>query len=73
MGKYGSKNRWLIFIAVGFELGSAVVAGLVIGSYVDEWAGTRSPYFTLVGLLAGGITGFTILIKMLKIRNDSKE
>ena len=73
MGKYGARNKWLIFIAVGFELGSAVIAGLVIGSYLDEWAGTKDPYFTLLGLLAGGITGFTLLIRMLRIRNDSGE
>lgn len=73
MGKYGERNKWLIFIAVGFELGTAVVAGLILGSYLDEWAGTKDPYFTLLGLLAGGITGFTLLIRMLKIRHDGKE
>lgn len=66
------KNKWILYAAIGFEIGISVIAGLLIGSYVDEWIGTKNPYFTFLGLMGGAATGLTLLIKMLRIRDDRK-
>lgn len=62
-----------MFIAVGFELGFSVIAGIVLGHYVDEWMGTEAPWFTIAGLLAGVFAGFSLLLRMLKTVDDGKD
>jgi len=62
-----------MFIAIGFELGFSVIAGILLGEYVDKLVGTKTPWFTMLGLLAGGIAGFNILLRMLKRINDRKD
>ncbi|GIW42449.1 MAG: hypothetical protein KatS3mg076_3026 [Candidatus Binatia bacterium] len=39
------------FAALGLEFGFAVAAGVVVGFYLDRWAGT-APWLTLVFTLA---------------------
>jgi len=44
-------------MAVGMEFGLTIVAGVLVGYYLDQWAGT-APLFTLVftlGALAGAL------------------
>lgn len=65
-------NKWILYAAIGFEIGISVITGLLIGSYVDEWVGTKNPYFTFLGLVGGAATGLTLLIKTLRIRDDRK-
>ena len=62
-----------MFIAIGFELGFSVIAGILLGHYVDKLVGTRTPWFTMIGLLAGGFAGFNILLRMIKRVNDGKD
>jgi F0F1-type ATP synthase assembly protein I len=62
-----------MFIAIGFELGFSVIAGILLGHYVDKLVGTRTPWFTIIGLLAGGFAGFNILLRMIKRVNDGKD
>lgn len=62
-----------MFIAIGFELGFSVIAGILLGEYVDKLVGTKIPWFTMLGLLAGGFAGFNILLRMLKRINDGKD
>jgi len=62
-----------MFIAIGFELGFSVIAGILFGQYVDKLVGTRTPWFTILGLLAGGFAGFNILLRMIKRVNDGKD
>ena len=62
-----------MFIAIGFELGFSVIAGILLGQYVDKLVGTRTPWFTIIGLLAGGFAGFNILLRMIKKVNDGKD
>jgi len=62
-----------MFIAIGFELGFSVIAGILLGHYVDKLVGTRTPWFTIVGLLAGGFAGFNILLRMIRRVNDGKD
>jgi F0F1-type ATP synthase assembly protein I len=57
---------WLQYFAIGVELAFSVVAGIILGHYVDKWIGAKSPWFTIIGLIAGMISGFTILIRMTK-------
>jgi len=49
-----------MFIAIGFELGFSLIAGIMLGHYVDKRVGTKTPWFTMLGLLAGGFAGFNI-------------
>ncbi|MEW6144940.1 MAG: AtpZ/AtpI family protein [Thermodesulfobacteriota bacterium] len=62
-----------MFIAIGFELGFSVIAGILLGEYIDELVGTKTPWFTILGLLAGVFAGFNILLRMLKRINDGKD
>lgn len=63
----------MFFIVIGLELATSVAVGLLIGSYFDEKFGNKNPYFTLLGLLAGVLAGFTLLIKLLGIKNKNDE
>jgi len=63
----------LVFIAIGFELGFSVIAGIVLGQYVDNWLEVETPWFTIIGLVAGMIAGFSLLIRMIKRIDDRKE
>ena len=62
----------MYFIVVGSNFGFSVVAGLLVGRYLDNRFGNEIPYFTVIGLLAGVISGMTLLIKMLKWKDDNK-
>ena len=66
------KYRWLVFIVIGFELGFSVIAGIVLGEFVDGWLQTETPWFTMLGLVAGVVAGFTLLIRMINRYNDGK-
>lgn len=62
-----------MFIAVGFELGFSVIAGIILGQYVDKWVGTDTPWFTMLGLVAGVFTGFSLLLRMIKRIGNGKD
>ena len=62
-----------MFIAVGFELGFSVIAGIILGQYVDKWVGTTTPWFTMLGLVAGVFTGFSLLLRMIKRIDNGKD
>lgn len=64
-------QKWMYFIVVGVHLGFSVAAGLIIGQYVDSKLDTN-PYFTLLGLIGGVVAGFSLLIKLMKMKNDNK-
>lgn len=48
------------------------MAGLIIGQYVDNWAGTKTPWFTFIGLIAGIVAGFSLLLRLLRKRDDTE-
>lgn len=62
-----------MFIVIGFELGFSVIAGILLGQYVDRWLETDTPWFTILGLLAGGFAGFNLLLRMIKRIDDRKD
>lgn len=62
-----------MFIVIGFELGFSVIAGILLGHYVDRWLETDTPWFTMLGLLAGGFAGFNLLLRMIKRIDDRKD
>ena len=58
---------------IGFELGFSVVAGMLLGHYVDRWAENDTPWFTMLGVLAGGFAGFNLLLRMIKRIDNGKD
>ncbi|MBI2487146.1 MAG: AtpZ/AtpI family protein [Deltaproteobacteria bacterium] len=50
----------------------SIIAGLILGHYVDEWAETKTPWFTFTGLIVGAISGFSLLIRLTKRKDDYK-
>lgn len=62
----------MVFIVIGFELGFSVIAGIVLGEYVDSWLETETPWFTMLGLVVGVVAGFSLLIRMMKRIDDRK-
>jgi len=60
------RNVWLLVAKyghMGFILPACVFAGLLIGSALDKWLGTKS--LMLVGLILGRIGGFAELIRVM--------
>ena len=62
-----------MFIVIGFELGFSVIAGILLGQYVDRWLETDTPWFTMLGLLGGGFAGFNLLLRMIRKIDDRKD
>ena len=62
----------MVFLVIGFELGFSVIAGIVLGEYIDNWLQTKTPWFTMLGLVAGVVAGFSLLIRMIKRLDDRK-
>jgi len=44
----------------------------MLGHFVDKWIGTKTPWFTFIGLIAGMISGFSLLMRLMKRTNDNK-
>lgn len=65
-----NRYQWLKFSVVGIELAVSVIAGLYLGDKLDEWLGMETPVFTLLGLVAGMVAGFSLLLWMLRTKDD---
>ena len=57
---------------IGIEFAFSVIAGLVLGDYIDEKLDTAFPFFTLLGLVCGVIAGLTLLLRTLKLRQKKE-
>jgi Putative F0F1-ATPase subunit Ca2+/Mg2+ transporter len=60
------KNVWLLVARyghMGFILPACVFVGLLIGSALDKWLGTKS--LMLVGIILGSVAGFVELIRIM--------
>ncbi len=59
--------------ALGLEFSSAVIGGLILGYYLDEWLGTK-PWLTMLGTFAGLGTAVVRMIALTRrfqqIRDD---
>ena len=53
------------FLAVGFQIAGAIVAGLLVGYFLDDYAGT-APLFTLLLTVGGFIGALRVLLWSLK-------
>ncbi|MGH7791115.1 MAG: AtpZ/AtpI family protein [Thermodesulfobacteriota bacterium] len=61
-----------MYFVIGTQLAVSILAGLILGQYVDKWAGTKTPVYTIIGLIAGVISGFSLLIRIIKRKNDNE-
>jgi ATP synthase protein I len=61
--------------ALGLEFSSAVIGGLILGYYIDEWLGTK-PWLMLLGTFGGLGTAVARMIALTrrfdKMRNDRR-
>ena len=51
--------------SVGLEMGLSVVAGIIIGTYLDKWLGTE-PYMLAFWTIAGIGSSFLSMIRALR-------
>jgi len=61
------KNVWVLVARyghIGFILPACVFVGLLIGSALDKWLGTKS--LMLVGIILGSVAGFVELIRVMR-------
>lgn len=54
-----------LYGAVGIQLAVSVVAGLIIGDYIDKKIGT-SPWLALAGTILGTVGGMWNLVRILR-------
>ena len=62
------RNFWVVsgeLTAVAFEFTGAIVAGVVVGWFVDDHFETE-PWLLIVGTLFGTAAGFTRMVRILK-------
>ena len=52
-------------MAIGFEVAFSVIAGIILGHYVDKWLEVKTPWFTIFGIILGLISGLSLLIRMI--------
>ena len=64
------KNNWLKFIMVGTELAFSILAGIFIGSKIDQYF-DKTPLFTIIGVILGSIAGFSLMIKIVKNKKNN--
>ncbi len=64
-------KRWVYFVVAGTNFGFSVAAGLLIGSYLDDRSGNETPYFTILGLIAGLVSGVVFLVRLLNLKNKN--
>ena len=67
-GKKADEERRQLTIqmaALGLEFSSAVIGGLILGYYLDEWLGTK-PWMVLAGTFAGLGTAVIRMIALTK-------
>ena len=64
---------WLKFILIGTELAFMILAGLFIGDKADKYFDS-SPTFIIIGVVAGSICGFNLMLRILKkmVSKDGK-
>lgn len=55
--------------SLGIQIGFTVGLGIIGGVYLDRWLGT-GPWLTILGLVAGVISGFTRLFQVGKELNQ---
>lgn len=51
--------------ALGLEFSGAVIGGLIVGYYLDDWLGT-GPWLVLVGTLGGLATAVIRILALIK-------
>ena len=61
-----------IYGAIGFQLASTIIGGLLAGNWLDKKWGT-SPWLAVTGLAIGSIGGFYNLIHLLLWKQARQE
>lgn len=66
-----NKNKYLVFISIGFELIALILVSIYLGTYLVEkgW----SDYIKVILILVAFVVWFTSLILKLKAINNSKK
>ncbi|MBI3541339.1 MAG: AtpZ/AtpI family protein [Deltaproteobacteria bacterium] len=60
-----------VYGAVGFQLATTVVGGLLLGGWLDKKWGT-TPWLSVVGLVIGSVGGFYNLIRILNWKQGKR-
>ncbi len=57
-------STWIKFIVVGTELSILILTGIFLGNKLDSYLDTL-PIFTILGVIIGSISGFTLMFKLI--------
>jgi len=58
-------GKVITYSSIGIQVGLTVGLGMIVGVYLDRWLGT-GPWLTILGLVAGVVSGFTRLFQIGK-------
>lgn len=64
-------QKWVYFVVVGTNFGFSVAVGLLIGGYLDDRFDNEIPYFTILGLIVGLISGIVFLVRLLNLKSKN--
>ena len=56
-------GKVITYSSIGIQIGLTVGLGMIAGVYLDRWLGT-GPLLTILGLVAGVISGFARLFQI---------
>jgi len=64
-------QKRVYFVVVGTNFGLSVAVGLLLGGYLDDRFDNETPYFTILGIIVGLISGIVFLVRVLNLRNKN--
>lgn len=69
--KKKSLNKWLVFMNIPFQMGIIILAGVLLGKWIDQKQQNSTPVFTIILALLSVFVALYHVIRQVK--NISKQ